>query len=107
MDSYGHAMVEAGATWESINAHTFKLTLIKPFGLVLEALSKVSSYAPFIMSKKAIEAAGSGPVTRIDRSEEHTSETPVTNAHLVCRLLLENKNLITIHKTHTRTHITL
>src|SRR3546814_9623388 len=25
------------------------------------------------------------------RSEEHTSELPVTNAHLVCRLLLENK----------------
>src|SRR3546814_1815307 len=26
------------------------------------------------------------------RSEEHTSEPPVTNAHLVCRLLLEKKN---------------
>src|SRR3546814_2098093 len=25
------------------------------------------------------------------RSEEHTSETPVTNAHLVCRFLLEKK----------------
>src|SRR3546814_5174240 len=25
------------------------------------------------------------------RSEEHTSETPVTNAHLVCRLLLVKK----------------
>src|SRR3546814_2046876 len=28
---------------------------------------------------------------RGNRSEEHTSETPVTNAHLVCRLLLEKK----------------
>ncbi len=28
------------------------------------------------------------------RSEEHTSETPVTNAHLVCRLLLEKKKKI-------------
>src|SRR3546814_3671062 len=27
------------------------------------------------------------------RSEEHTSE-PVTNAHLVCRLLLEKKNVV-------------
>src|SRR3546814_2074355 len=44
------------------------------------------------------------------RSEEHTSETPVTNAHLVCRLLLEkkkhkqslNKNK-TYNKTSTRT----
>src|SRR3546814_8593190 len=26
------------------------------------------------------------------RSEEHTSELAVTNAHLVCRLLLEKKN---------------
>src|SRR3546814_4127295 len=30
------------------------------------------------------------------RSEEHTSELPVTNAHLVCRLLLEKK----IQTTH-------
>src|SRR3546814_1801130 len=29
---------------------------------------------------------------RPTRSEEHTSGTPVTNAHLVCRLLLEKKN---------------
>src|SRR3546814_2148727 len=32
----------------------------------------------------------------VRRSEEHTSEPPVTNAHLVCRLLLEKKK-----KTHT------
>src|SRR3546814_2038005 len=39
--------------------------------------------------------------TRAGRSEEHTSELPVTNAHLVCRLLLEKKK-----KTqHTYTHI--
>src|SRR3546814_4681273 len=31
------------------------------------------------------------PLQILDRSEEHTSETPVTNAHLVCRLLLEKK----------------
>src|SRR3546814_8098742 len=30
-----------------------------------------------------------------ERSEEHTSD-PVTNAHLVCRLLLEKKNLFSI-----------
>ena len=28
---------------------------------------------------------------RRGRSEEHTSEPPVTSAHLVCRLLLEKK----------------
>src|SRR3546814_10091263 len=36
--------------------------------------------------------ARSAPVQR-RRSEEHTSELPVTNAHLVCRLLLEKKKL--------------
>src|SRR3546814_4112763 len=40
----------------------------------------------------------------VARSEEHTSETPVTNAHLVCRLLLEKKKEIkhTNDKTKTR-----
>src|SRR3546814_9285679 len=33
-----------------------------------------------------------------DRSEEHTSGTPVTNAHLVCRLLLEKKKQAHISK---------
>src|SRR3546814_8036374 len=33
------------------------------------------------------------------RSEEHTSETPVTNAHLVCRLLLEKKKNKNTHTT--------
>src|SRR3546814_9001156 len=36
------------------------------------------------------------------RSEEHTSGTPVTNAHLVCRLLLEKKKK---KKTKTKEHI--
>src|SRR3546814_7300484 len=42
------------------------------------------------------------------RSEEHTSETPVTNAHLVCRLLLEKKKTNTTHRQHENTtkHIT-
>src|SRR3546814_10204542 len=35
------------------------------------------------------------------RSEEHTSELPVTNAHLVCRLLLEKKKQNTA-KYHTQ-----
>src|SRR3546814_5460624 len=36
-------------------------------------------------------AACLGIKQRRTRSEEHTSELPVTNAHLVCRLLLEKK----------------
>src|SRR3546814_9435377 len=36
-----------------------------------------------------------------DRSEEHTSELPVTNAHLVCRLLLEKKKNNNTYNTNT------
>src|SRR3546814_10108354 len=35
------------------------------------------------------------------RSEEHTSEPPVTNAHLVCRLLLEKKKPTLNHDDYT------
>src|SRR3546814_4522074 len=50
-----------------------------------------------IGSREALIAAAAGlglpasSVYVLDRSEEHTS-TPVTNAHLVCRLLLTKKN---------------
>src|SRR3546814_11840802 len=40
-----------------------------------------------------------------ERSEEHTSETPVTNAHLVCRLLLEKKKTTKQHCTINYVHI--
>src|SRR3546814_6516588 len=40
-------------------------------------------------SRRPRRSAGTTP--RETRSEEHTSEPPVTNAHLVCRLLLEKK----------------
>src|SRR3546814_4835169 len=48
----------------------------------------------------------SRPSPGTSRSEEHTSELPVTNAHLVCRLLLEKKKnninkVIDIKKPHT------
>src|SRR3546814_10039762 len=36
---------------------------------------------------------GVPPAWAHERSEEHTSELQVTNAHLVCRLLLEKKNI--------------
>src|SRR3546814_3828536 len=35
-----------------------------------------------------------------NRSEEHTSGTPVTNAHLVCRLLLEKKKTTIKHNNN-------
>src|SRR3546814_7264432 len=38
------------------------------------------------------------------RSEEHTSELQVTNAHLVCRLLLEKKKKTTDKKMRANTY---
>lgn len=61
-DSFGRAMVAAGAKWQARDARTFTLTLSEPFGLVREALAKVSSHAPFMMPAHSLKAAGSGPV---------------------------------------------
>src|SRR3546814_4927019 len=56
------------------------------------------------MMPRALAALATGSPPRLEqderyasRSEEHTSETPVTNAHLVCRLLLDKNNNTTIH----------
>src|SRR3546814_4714120 len=40
---------------------------------------------------------------RPPRSAEHTSELPVTNAHLVCRLLYEKQKSVdpNLHQTHS------
>src|SRR3546814_8844302 len=52
----------------------------------------------------ALRNAGAG-IAHLDqhvvrRSEEPTSETPVTNAHLVCRLLLEKKQNSNVTNTN-------
>src|SRR3546814_4667672 len=41
--------------------------------------------------KPVWEKGSASEIRTAMRSEEHTSELPVTNAHLVCRLLLEKK----------------
>src|SRR3546814_9715369 len=41
-----------------------------------------------------IEPKACGAVDRLVRSEEHTSETPVTNAHIVFRLPIEKKKIM-------------
>lgn len=61
-DNYGRAMVAAGAKWQAVGANTLTLTLREPFGLVLEALSKVSSLTPFIMPARLAKSAGTGPL---------------------------------------------
>src|SRR3546814_6126996 len=61
-------------------------------GLVLEEV--VDPVAAAVGPGDQVFELGAGHSERSTsgRSEEHTSETPVTNAHIVCRLLLEKKN---------------
>src|SRR3546814_5020655 len=48
-------------------------------------------HSPHQSISNPISTAKRPPSLPGSRSEEHTSETPVTNAHIVCRLLLEKK----------------
>src|SRR3546814_8091179 len=48
-------------------------------------------YAVSVTADKGFAATLLGARVEAVRSEEHTSELQVTNAHLVCRLLLETK----------------
>src|SRR3546814_3973679 len=59
--------------------------------------------------ENALRCASSPVCGQDGRSEEHTSD-PVTNAHLVCRLLLEKKNnecdgIVCGCITHPETHV--
>src|SRR3546814_2931062 len=59
---------------------------------------------PFCLAA-AVRVARSLPAEVMScRSEEHTS-APVTNAHLVCRLLLEKKKIMS-NQQHTISHNT-
>lgn len=69
-DSLGIRLMKAVDALEVVDAETFTLKLKRPFGLVLEALAKPSSFVPFIMparlarkpaTEKLTEIIGSGP----------------------------------------------
>jgi peptide/nickel transport system substrate-binding protein len=69
-DIVGKAMFSAGAKLEAVDDRTFTLTLRDPFGLVLEALSKPTANALFVMPETVAKtpataqissAVGSGP----------------------------------------------
>src|SRR3546814_1905407 len=53
---------------------------------LLTAITQAKGAKAIYVGDSAVDVA-----TARARSEEHTSELPVTNAHLVCRLLLEQK----------------
>ena len=69
-DALGQKLAEATASWAAVNDRTFRLTLKKPFPLVLDALGKPSSNVPFIMPERIAKTdafkniddpTGSGP----------------------------------------------
>ncbi len=69
-DGMGQQLMANMASMDAIDGKTFKLTLSKPWGLVLPALGKMSSNVPFMMPKRMAETdafeqvpeiIGSGP----------------------------------------------
>jgi len=69
-DAFGQLMMKATAELKQVDARTFQIVLKEPFGLVLDALGKVSSNVPFMMPKRVAETdpnkqiedfTGSGP----------------------------------------------
>ena len=69
-DGQGKLLMEFTDSLDAVDDKTFRLTLKKPFGLVLDALAKPSSNVPFIMPARVAatspdeqiqETIGSGP----------------------------------------------
>jgi peptide/nickel transport system substrate-binding protein len=69
-DAYGQALMKSTGELKKIDDKTFAIVLKEPFGLVLEALGKISSNVPFMMPKRVAETdpfkqitdyTGSGP----------------------------------------------
>jgi len=69
-DSLGQLMMKDTSEIKAIDAKTFAIVLKRPFGLLLDALGKVSSNVPFMMPKRVAETdpykqiddyTGSGP----------------------------------------------
>lgn len=64
-DTLGRLMMQAGAKFTEIDDKTFEMSLEKPFGLVLTALSKPSGMPPFIMPKRLADTDPAVPVTEM------------------------------------------
>src|SRR5471030_1962479 len=54
-DSFGQALLKSTGELKRIDDRTFAIVLKEPFGLVLEALGKISSNVPFMMPKRVAE----------------------------------------------------
>ena len=88
-DSYGQLMMRDTAEVRAIDERNFTIVLKRPFGLVLDALSKVSSNVPFMMPKRIAETdpnkqitefVGSGPF--IFKADEWKPGEKIGRAHV-------------------------
>lgn len=64
-DNTGRLMASAGAEWAAADAQTFTLTLKQPFGLVLEALAKPSSFPLMIMPQRLADEPANAPIKEV------------------------------------------
>src|SRR3546814_4623571 len=82
--------IAQGRVWDGGTAR--QIGLVDRFGGLEEAVAEAAKLAKIDPAKARPYRIAREPDKFAERSEEHTSETPVTHAHLVCRLLLETKN---------------
>ncbi len=64
-DPLGQSITKAGGVFAASGSNGFTLTLAQPHARVLEALSKSSSYPPFIMPARIAQADLSKPITEM------------------------------------------
>ncbi len=62
-DVFGQKMFESMASFDAIDDNSFKMVFKTPFPMVLDALSKPSGIAPFIMEKATAETPADKQVT--------------------------------------------
>ena len=67
-DGLGRRLKEATASLQAVDDATFTLKLSKPFGLVIDALSKESSVVPFMMPERLAKQAATQALTEVDGS---------------------------------------
>ncbi len=94
-DVFGQVMAQALASFEPVDDMTFKMSFSKPFPMVLEALSKPSGNATFIMPKRVAmtpadqqisEYVGSGPyIMKMDEYKPGAKIVYVKNEKYVPR----------------------
>jgi peptide/nickel transport system substrate-binding protein len=62
-DSMGQKLMASVASFQAVDAKSFKLILKEPYGLVLLSLAKPSSNVPFIMPKRVAETSPSEQIS--------------------------------------------